>query len=78
MKTEARNIAQRCATLFCVKLGGNATTTHGKLQQVFGDNAMSRVKAFRRHNIFSEGRTLVEDEQRSDHQQHGQVTTQHG
>jgi hypothetical protein len=66
------------------------TTTHGKLQQAFGDDGMSRAQAFRWHKMFSEGRTVVEDEQRSGrpsatltgddtadgHQQHGQVTTQ--
>jgi len=50
---------------FCVKLGDNATTTHGKLQQAFGDDAMSRAQAFRWHKMFSEARTLVEYEQRS-------------
>lgn len=49
---------------FCVKLDENATTTHGNLQQAFGDNAMSRAQAFHWHKM-SEGRTLVEDEQRS-------------
>jgi len=51
--------------LFCVKLGGSVTTTHGKLQQSFGDDAMSRAQAFRWHKMFSEGRTIVEVEQRS-------------
>ena len=50
---------------FCVKLGESATTTHGKLQQAFGDDAISRAQAFRWHKMFSEGRTIVEDEQRS-------------
>jgi len=37
---EARNIAQRYAIFsFYVKLGDSATTTHGKLQQAFGDDA---------------------------------------
>jgi hypothetical protein len=62
---EARNIAQRYAILFCVKLGDNATTTHEKLQQAFGDDAMSRAQAFRWQKMFSEGRNLLEDEQRS-------------
>jgi len=44
---------------------GENATTHGKLQQDFGDHAMSRTQAFRWHNIFSDGRTLVENEQRS-------------
>jgi len=29
---------------FCVKLGENITTTHGKLQQAFGGDAMSRTQ----------------------------------
>jgi len=62
-----------------VKLGENSTTTHGKLQQAFGDDKTSRAQAFRWHKMFSEGRTLVEDSSAADdHQQHGQVTTQHG
>jgi len=66
MKMEARNIAQRYAIFsFCVKLGDNAITTHGKLQQAFGDDAMSKAQAFRWQKMFSEGRILVEDEQRS-------------
>jgi len=43
----ARNIAQRYAILFCVKLGDSATTAHEKLQQAFGDDAMSRAQTFR-------------------------------
>ena len=62
---EARNIAQRYAILFCVKRGDSATTTHKKLQQAFGDDTMSRAQAFRWHKMFSEGRTIVEDEERS-------------
>jgi hypothetical protein len=46
MKMEARNTAQRCVFSFCVKLGDITTTTHGILQQAFGDDAMSRTKAF--------------------------------
>ena len=52
-------------SFFCVKLGDSATTTHGELQQAFGDDAMSRAQAFRWHKMFIEGRTIVEDEQRS-------------
>jgi len=65
VEMEARNIAQRYAIFFFVKLGDNATTTHGKLQQAFGDDAMSRAQAFLWHKMFCEGRTPVEDEQRS-------------
>jgi hypothetical protein len=49
----------------CVKLGDSATTTLGKLQQAFQGDARSRAQAFHWHKMFSEGRTLVEDEQHS-------------
>jgi hypothetical protein len=41
----------------------SVTKTRGKLQQACEVDAISR--AFRWHNMFSEGRTLVEDGQRS-------------
>jgi len=62
---EAQNIAQRYSIFFCIKLGDSATTIYGKLQQAFGDDAVSRAQVFRWHKMFSEGRTIVEDEQRS-------------
>lgn len=62
---EPHNIAQRYAISFCVKLGENATTTYGKLQKAFGEEVMSRAQVFRWHKMFSEGRTNVEDEDRS-------------
>jgi len=66
MEMEARNIVQRFVChLLCVKLGESATTTYGKLQPAFGDNAVSTAQACRWHKMFPEGRTLVEDEQRS-------------
>jgi hypothetical protein len=46
MKMEARNIAQRFAIFLCVKLSDIATTTHGILQEAFGDDEMSRTQAF--------------------------------
>jgi hypothetical protein len=64
--------------LFCVKLDENATKIHGNLQQAFGDNALSRSQALNWHKMFSEGRTLVEEEHHGGRQQYGQVTTQHG
>jgi len=62
---EAQNIAQWYAIFFCVKLDDSAITTHGKLHQAFGDDAMSRAQAFHWHKMFSEGRNIVEDEQHS-------------
>jgi len=45
---EPQYIVQRYAIFFilCVKLGDSATTTHGKLQQALGDDAMSREQDF--------------------------------
>jgi hypothetical protein len=65
--------AAECHLFLCVKLGENATTTHGQRQQAFGHHAMSREQAFRLHDMISEGRTLVEDGQRS-----GRPTTRIG
>ena len=65
VQMEIWNIVQRYAIFFCVKHDENATTTHGNLQQAFGDNAMSRAQTFHWHKMLSEGRTLVEDEQHS-------------
>jgi hypothetical protein len=61
MEMEAWNIAQ----WYVWHLSDSATTTHGKLQQAFGDHAMSTAQSFHWHKIFSEGRTLVEVEQHS-------------
>jgi len=80
MEMEAWNILQRYVCyLLCVKLGDSATTTHGKLQQAFGDHAISRAQAFCGNKILFKGRTLVEDEHAADnHQQNGEVKTLHG
>jgi hypothetical protein len=54
----------------CFKLGDSATTTHRKLQQAFGDDAMSRAQHKPSTGTMCyEGRTLVEE---------GQVTAQQG
>jgi len=48
-----------------LKLGYNATTTLAKLQQAYGDAALSRAQVFKWFKAFSEGRESVEDESRS-------------
>jgi hypothetical protein len=69
--------SRKVKPFFFVKLGDNAITTHGKLQQSFGDDAMSRAQAFRWQKMFSEGKNPVEDEQRSGRPSTaGKVTTQ--
>ena len=63
LEMEARNIAQRYAIFCYVKLGDIVITTRGKIQQAFGNDAMSRAQNFRWHKIFYESRTISEDEQ---------------
>ena len=58
-------IEQRCAIKFCLKLGMNATETCGKLQEAYGEDALSRAQIFRWFKDFSAGRDSVQDEPRS-------------
>jgi len=80
MEMEARNIAQRnVCHIFYANLGDNVITTHGKLQQAFGDDAMSRAQAFLWHKIFPESGNFIEDELRGGRPSATRtVTTQHG
>jgi hypothetical protein len=59
--TEHRAVARHFCVLNSVTV--SATKIRGKLQQACEVEAIPR--AFRWHNTFSEGRTLVEDRQRS-------------
>jgi len=63
---------------FYVKLGDSAITTHGKLQQAFGNVAVSRAKRFVVTKYFLTAQPLLKmSSAADDHQQHGQVTTLH-
>ena len=62
---EQRNLEQRCAIKFCVKLGESASVTFEKLKQAYGEHSLSRAQVFRWHKSFLEGREHVEDEHRS-------------
>jgi hypothetical protein len=67
MEMEAQNIVQWYAIFFC------ASTTHGKLQQAFGEH-----KPFAGTKFFLKAETLLKMSSTADHhQQHGEVTTQH-
>ncbi|XP_011882500.1 PREDICTED: putative uncharacterized protein FLJ37770 [Vollenhovia emeryi] len=55
-----KNLEQRYAIKFCVKLGKTATETLGMIK----DAVMSRSTVFEWHKLFREGRELVEDDQR--------------
>jgi len=61
---EKRNLEQRCAIKFCVKLKENATETYEKLRMAYGEHALSRTQVFRWHKAFLDDHESVEDEPR--------------
>lgn len=58
-------LEQRANIKFCVKLRKSATETFEMLQQAYGDDAMSRARCFEWHSRFKNGRTSLEDDERS-------------
>jgi len=62
---EERNFEQRCAIKFCVKLWETGIETFNKLQQAYGEHALSRSQVFKWYKAFSEGRESIKDEPRS-------------
>ena len=58
-------IEQGCAIKFCLKLGMNATETCRKLQEAYGEDALSRAQIFRWFKGFSAGRDSIEDKPQS-------------
>jgi histone-lysine N-methyltransferase SETMAR len=62
---EKRNLKQRCAIKFCVKLNENATETYKKLKRAYEELALSRTQVIRWHKTFLDGRESVKDEPRS-------------
>ena len=61
---EKRNLEQRCAIKFCVKLNENATETYEKLRRTYEEHALSRTQVFMWHKAFLDGSESVEDELR--------------
>ncbi|KAK5642434.1 hypothetical protein RI129_008601 [Pyrocoelia pectoralis] len=59
---EQRNIEQRYAIKFCVKLRDSVKETYDKLVKVFGYEALSRAQVFRWHKDFKNGCAKVGDE----------------
>jgi hypothetical protein len=57
---EKRNLEQRCAIKFCVKLNKNATETYEKLERAYGEHALSRAQVFRCHKEILDGHECVE------------------
>jgi transposase len=60
-----KNIEQRYATKFCVKLNKSATETFASLTEAYGDATLSRFVVFKWHKAFKEGRENVEYDPRS-------------
>jgi len=56
---------QRTCIKFCFNLKETAAETHRMLQEAFGDNAMSQRKTFLWYKRFKDGRTSVDDDERS-------------
>ena len=59
------SVEQRINLKFLVRLGKNPTEAPKLLQEVYGDDTMSRTRFFEWHRRFKEGREEVEDDQRS-------------
>ena len=59
------SIEQRIILKFLVRLGKTPTEALKLLQEVCGDDAMSRTRLFEWHRRFKEGREEVEDDHRS-------------
>jgi hypothetical protein len=64
-KMATRNLQQRYAIRFCVKLGQGATDAYENIQKAFGNDSISRTEVFRWHKNFVNWRETVEDEPRS-------------
>jgi len=58
-------LEQRYCVKFCVKLGDSQARTVHKVQQAFGDEAMSAARIKVWYNRFKDGRTSVESKARS-------------
>ena len=56
---------QRYCIKFCQKLGDTQVETIRKIQQAFGDDAMSNSRIKEWYNRFKDGRTSVDSEPRS-------------
>ena len=58
------NMEQRAVIKFHVKLGKTASETFWLMQQVYGDDSLSRANIFLWHERFLEGRKRLEDDNR--------------
>jgi hypothetical protein len=49
---QKRNLEQRCAIKFCVKLNEKATESYKNLKWAYGENTVSKARVFRWDNAF--------------------------
>ena len=59
------SVEQRIKLKFLVRLGKTPTEELKLLQEVYGDDTMSRTRLFEWHRRFKEGREEVKDDHRS-------------
>ena len=59
------NVEQRINLKFLVRLGKTPTEAFKLLQEVYGDDIMSRTRLFEWHRRFKEGKEEMEDDHRS-------------
>lgn len=59
-----KNLEQRIAIKFCVKLEKSATETFQMMTKAYGELVMSRATVFRWYSQFSTGKESFDDEQR--------------
>jgi uncharacterized cysteine cluster protein YcgN (CxxCxxCC family) len=60
-----KNIEQRYAIKFCVKLNKSATETFASLTETYGDATLLRTKVFKWHKAVKGSRENIEDNPRS-------------
>ena len=65
LSTSRMSREQRANLKFLAKLGKTPSESFAMLQQVYGEETMSRTRAFEWHKRFKEGWEEVEDDPRS-------------
>ena len=61
---QSDTLEERYAIKLSIKLGKNATETHGMLQIAFRPSCMNRASVFEWHKRFKEGKESVRDDER--------------
>jgi hypothetical protein len=60
------DVKEQCVCIkFCFKLGKSAAKTHQNIKQEFGNDALDQTQTYDWFNRFKNGRTSVDDDERS-------------